>query len=350
LGSAAASDRLVLAAGIVGLLALALTAALALQVLLMRHRAARRERRNAMVLAAWRPLLFGWIVGDEPALPVLLPPDEEAFLLLWNQLQDRVLGEARDRLGRLGERAGAHAMARRRLARGDALDRLLALRTLGYLARPDDYPDVARWLDDRRSYLCIAAARALVHIGPGRAPGDLLPRLARRVDWPVALFATMLAEADPEETARHLREVLRGLPRDPLVRMLPLVTVVDGGTADEILGGLLASSTDPEILSAALKRAESPRLLPHVRRACVHPEWAVRTQAAAALGRVGERGDREPLLRLLCDPGWWVRYRAAQALLSGRFGAATEIAALALGLGDRYARDIVEHVLAEVRG
>jgi HEAT repeat protein len=241
-------------------------------------------------------------------------------------------------------------MARRRLARGDALDRLLALRTFGYLARPEDYPEVVRWLDDRRTYLCIAAARALVQMDPHRAPGDLLPRLARRVDWPVALFASTLAGAGPEATARQLREVLRGLPVTPLVRLLPLVTVVDGRTADEILGELLASSSDPEILCAALKRAESPRLLPHVRRACAHPEWAVRTQAAAVLGRVGEKADRQPLLLLLCDPGWWVRYRAAQALLSGRFGTAKEIAALVPGLGDRYAHDILEHVLAEVRG
>jgi HEAT repeat protein len=128
------------------------------------------------------------------------------------------------------------------------------------------------------------------------------------------------------------------------------VGVVDGATADEILGGLLATTDDPEVVAAALKRVESPRLLPHVRRACAHGEWVVRTQAAAALGRVGDRGDRDELLRLLCDRGWWVRYRAAHALLSGRFGPAAEVAEAALALGDRYARDAVTHVLAEVRG
>ncbi len=336
-------------AGAVGLLALALTLALALQVLAMRRRTALRERRRGRVVATWRPLMFQWLLGDEPALPALARSDEEPFLLLWNQLQDGVVGEARARLSRLAEAVGAHGMARRSLRREDALERLLGLRTLGYLAREGDYGEVVRHLDDRRTYLCMAAARALVHIGPARAPGDLLPRLAMRADWPVPLFVTVLAEADAEAVALRFREMLPGLARAQLIRLLPLVTVVDGRTAEGVLAGLLSASGDVDVLAAALKRVESPGLLPHVRRACSHAEWAVRTQAAAALGRIGERPDREALLRLLCDASWWVRYRAAQALLSGRFGAPAEIAALAVGLGDRFARDIVEHVLAEVR-
>jgi len=347
LASVADSDRMVFAVAVVGLGSLALTVAIALQVLFMRYRTGWRERRRATVLAEWRPLLFGWIVGEDPPLPALAAADEEAFLLLWNHIQDGVLGEARARLRQVGRRVGAHRMARSRLERKHAVGRLLALRTLGYLGLEADYPDVARWLDDRRTYLCVAAARALVQIAPGRASGDLLPRLARRVDWPVALFATILAEADPDATAHHFREVVRGLPREPLVRLLPLVTVLDGRTINDIVGDLLATSSDAEVLSAALKRAESPHLLRHIRTACGHADWVVRTQASAALGRVGEIADRELLLRLLCDPSWWVRYRAAQALLSGRFGGPAEVAAATQALGDRFAHDILDQVRAE---
>lgn len=350
MGSVAASDRMVVAVAVVGLVALTLTVVMALQVLVMRYRAGWRERRRALVLAQWRPLLFSWIVGEEPPLPQLLRSDEETFLLLWNHLQDGVLGEARARLRQAGRAVGAHRMAQGRLLRKGAVGRLLALRTLGYLGLESDYADVARWLDDRRTYLCVAAARALVQIAPARAAADILARLARRVDWPVALFATLLADADTDATARHFREVLQGLPRESLVRLLPLVTVLDGRAANEIVGGLLANSTDPEVLSAALKRVESPHLLSHVRRACSHENWVVRTQAAAALGRVGEKADRESLLRLLCDSNWWVRYRAAQAVLSGRFGSQAEVTAAAGALGDRYAHDILEQVRAEVTG
>jgi HEAT repeat protein len=93
----------------------------------------------------------------------------------------------------------------------------------------------------------------------------------------------------------------------------------------------------------------SPALLPQVRRACEHEAWTVRTQGAAALGRIGGMPERDILLRLLRDPQWWVRYRAAQAMTSGRFGSAAEVTALAAGLHDRFARDIVRQALAEGR-
>jgi HEAT repeat protein len=64
---------------------------------------------------------------------------------------------------------------------------------------------------------------------------------------------------------------------------------------------------------------------------------------------VGEPGDRELLAGLLCDPEWWVRYRAAQALAARPLGTPQDVLALAEASGDRFARDIVRQALAEVR-
>ncbi len=345
---AAGSDRFVAVAWDVGLGALAITVALALQVLVMRERALRRERRRDALFAAWRPLMFAAVVGEAPPLPRLARRDADAFLLLWNQLQDGVRGEARARLNALAASVGAHAMAHARLRRDDALGRLLAVRTLGHLGCGADYDAVAHELEDRRSYLGLAAARALVSIDPVRAPGDVLPRLASRADWPVALFATVLGEADGAALTAAFRDVQRALESAAVVRLLPLASIIDVAEGEALLTELLASP-DPEVLAAALKAVRTPALLAGVRRACTHGSWAVRTQAAAALGRVGASEDRDALVGLLGDRQWWVRYRAAQALASGRFGSAAEIATLGAGLDDRYARDIVEHVLAEGR-
>ncbi len=128
---------------------------------------------------------------------------------------------------------------------------------------------------------------------------------------------------------------------------MPLTALLDAATADGICARLLAASADPELLAAALRAVRTERLLPAARAACTHPEWTLRTQAVTALGRLGAPADRVLLLRCLRDPQWWVRYRAAQALTGGRFGPAHEISALAGGLGDRFAADIVAHVLAE---
>jgi len=342
-------DLVVQAALAVSLIAGVLVAGLALQILQMRLVQGQRERRAARFVAAWRPLLFQATLGEQAALPRLERRDEESFLLLWNELQDGLRGMPRAGLNRLAEAVRAHDVAVRRLRSGVMLQRLLALRTLGYLGRAADYGAVRAFLDDRRPYVSAAAARALVHIDPQRAPEELWPRLLSRPDWPVAQFAAVLREADLERLAGLLRSTLPGLAPSQLVRVLPLLSILGPETADALAGGLLEGADDPDVLAQALKQARGGSLLPAAERLSRHPAWPVRTQAAAALGRFGGAAQRDLLLRMIRDPQWWVRYRAAQALLSGPFGSADEVKAAAAASGDRFAVDMLAHVQAEGR-
>lgn len=343
------TDGFIQAAWIAGVVALAVTILLSLQVLVMRQRNLMRELRRQHLFTSWRPLLYEAVIGGAPALWSVARRDEGSFLLLWLQLQDGLRGEPRQRLNALAEKLGADEMARRRLRKDAVLGRVLAICTLGYLGRERDYAEVTEHLDEPRIYLSLAAARALVLIDPRRAPEEIIPRLGRRHDWPISLFATVLAETDRDTLSKSFLMVQQDLPPADLIRMLPLASILTDDTAERVLKRLLATSDDHEIVSAALKQVRSPSLLEYVRLACAHEEWAVRTQAAAALGRVGELVDRQHLLRLLSDRQWWVRYRAAQALLSGRFGAPQEVTELVGKLGDRFAVDILEHALAERR-
>lgn len=350
MGSVAASEPVVRFAWATGLLCVGLSLALVLQVVRMRWRLARRRRQREATFAAWRPVLFEVAAGQAPKLPPLQPRDEDAFLFLWVQLMDGIRGAPLERLAAAGDAVGARALALRRLrGRADQLAHLLALRTLGYLRRPEDRGEVLRWLDEPRPYVSLAAARALVHLDPDGAAGAILPRLPAREDWPVPLIAKVLEEANPDRLAAALRALCQELPAPALVRLLPLASLLDAGAAGELLAPLLEAPVDAEVTSAALRQVRTPALLPAVRRAAVHPRWSVRVQAAAALGRVGEASDRDLLLKMTWDPEWWVRYRSAQALVSVAGGAADEVAALAAGMQDRFARDMVQQVLAEVR-
>jgi len=342
-------DLVVQAALAVSLVAGVLTVGLALQILQMRLVQGRRERRAAQFVAAWRPLLFEASLGELPPLPRLERRDEVSFLLLWNELQDGLRGQPRTGLNRLAEAVNAHDVAARRLRSGAVLQRLLALRALGYLGRPDDYQAARALLDDRRAYVSAAAARALVHIDPARAPAELWPRLLARADWPVAQFAAVLREADLERLTSLLRETLPGLAPAPLVRVLPLLSILGPEAADGLVATLLETAEDPDVLAQALKQARGPSQLPAAERLSRHPAWPVRTQAAAALGRFGGAAQRDLLLRMVRDPQWWVRYRAAQALLSGPFGSADDVKAAAVASGDRFAVDMLAHVQAEGR-
>jgi HEAT repeat protein len=73
----------------------------------------------------------------------------------------------------------------------------------------------------------------------------------------------------------------------------------------------------------------------------------VRGQTAKVLGRIGEHSDVNRLIPLLADAEWWVRYRAAQALVGVPFLSMAEIELLRHNLADRFARDMLAQALAE---
>jgi hypothetical protein len=72
----------------------------------------------------------------------------------------------------------------------------------------------------------------------------------------------------------------------------------------------------------------------------------VRLAALNAILPHCEAADRDRLVSLLGDPGYWIRYRAAQALTRLPGGPA-DAAQLAESLADPYSRDMLKHVLAE---
>jgi HEAT repeat protein len=72
-------------------------------------------------------------------------------------------------------------------------------------------------------------------------------------------------------------------------------------------------------------------------------------QAATLLGRMGHAEDAGRLEKLLGDAEWWVRFRAAQALVRLPGVGARNLEQIRMRLIDRYARDILGQVVAETR-
>jgi HEAT repeat protein len=69
--------------------------------------------------------------------------------------------------------------------------------------------------------------------------------------------------------------------------------------------------------------------------------------AAVALGRIGEAADAARLEPLLADSVWWVRYRAAQALMALSGNGVEAMRKVQQRQGDAFGRDIIDQVLSE---
>lgn len=333
----------------VAAIALVVTVGLTLQVLAMRLSGARSEARRRDLRARWRPVLLRAAAGEDELVDAQPLRRDEALevLLLWNQLQDSLRGSAHEGLNRLASRMGAYVIARRWAASRRPPLQVLGVMTLGHFGRPVDWPLLLAALGDPRSYLSLAAARALLQIDARAAVAPVLDQYMARNDWSVARVGTLLRDAGGEAVGPALVErLLAGTPAQQL-KLLPLAHLATDTYGGPVVQQVLERASDPGVLGLALQLVQGQVSLERARALLGHPDWEVRAQAALALGRVGQPIDRARLIALLSDREWWVRFRAAQALVTMPGIEVRTLRVLHAALEDRYARDMLTQVMAE---
>jgi HEAT repeat protein len=305
------------------------------------------ERRRQRFLDAWQAIMVRSVESLPPVLPALRRSEEMLFLALWNHFQESLRGEAKERLNALARQCGMDLAARRMLHRRRLYFRLLAAVALGHLRDAPSWDRLFAYAREPHPLLSMTAARSLGLIDAQRALDALLPDLIAREDWPLAKVASVLAAIGPDAVSGPLVAALDTTPQGLLPRLVRLLDVTSGDRATPALQALLGGARDEQLVIACLKSRHLPRDPALIRPFVAHPAWAVRAQAARALGATGERADVPALTGLLCDPVWWVRYRAAQALyqLPGMDGEA--IAGLRSQIRDGFARDMLAQVAAE---
>jgi HEAT repeat protein len=344
----APTDPILAAAYWTGIAALFLTLLLGAQIVRLRMALRRRELREARALARWRPVLSAAIVGETPAeLPRLSDSERPHFIKLWVHLQASLRGEASLALNDVARRLGVAIDARDMLARGPRTERLLATLLLGHLRDRKSWDTLLALTNSPDVTLSLSALWALVRIDPPEAAAYLTPLFVERDDWAMSHVAGILKEASAP-VAGVLAGLLPALPPERLPRALRIAEALRIVLPDDLLSGALAAA-DIELVTAALRIAGTPGLLPQVRALLVHPDWQVRVLAAKALGRIGDHSDVDRLAGLLGDGEWWVRYRAAQAIAELPWLGGAELDALRAALTDRFAADILAQVIAETR-
>ncbi|MEX8194780.1 HEAT repeat domain-containing protein [Comamonas guangdongensis] len=312
-----------------------------LTIIGMRWSAKRRERRHLRDLRRWRELLEKISKGESLALPALSTRNAPEFLEAWNDIHDE-LPNAGELLRGVGEQVGLSATARRMLDDSHH-ERALAIIALGHQGDQRDFESLVPLLSDASPIISLCAARALSQIDPTKAVELFVPAIVEHENWPDGAVARILKESNSESAATALSGALLRANDSTAAKLVRFLADTDAQRAAPIIRRLLDSKVDDHVISTCLQvisdRADADR----VRGLLAHPRWHVRMHAASALGRLGDGSDQARLSALLSDSQWWVRYRAAQALsaLAGEQG----------GMGrtqqDRFAQEIIQHVLAE---
>jgi HEAT repeat protein len=349
--SLAVSDAVLRVAWITAQVSLAGTALLLLCLFWMHARRRALERRERAFVARWRPTLAGIALDDSPpppeALPSLARREHGLFLREWiamHEALDRTSCrgfEVLSRQLRIGEIA-TRMLRRRRLP-----NRLLGTVALGYVGDAGAWEALLTETGSPNLGLSLAAARALVRLDPARAVAALMPVIERREDWPHTRVGPLLHEAGPQSvTGPLLAAIAYSAPRTQarLARLLPLA---DESEAAACVRRLLQTTDSDWVVGACIGVIESPTELPAIRRFATHPRWHIRMLSAKALGRLGETQDEARLVAMLADTEWWVRYRAAQALVALPWMSGERVQAVRDAQADQYARDAMDHAIAE---
>lgn len=332
-----------------GITALALSGAFLAAMLSVHSWLAVKNLLRRRTLDRWRPVLMASLYQpDDAALPRLSRTSTADFLELWNHLHQSLDGAARDNLNQVAGALRVPAIVCGMLRKRGFHSRLLAAQTAGNLRLIAAWDALRQQLEDESAGLSLVAARALVRIDPERAAPLVLPELIKREDWAPQCVDALLREAGGRNVAESLFHAIAGAAPASARRLIRYLGVIPPADAAPVISRLLAESADEELLGACLQLLSDPAELDRVRALSRHENWHVRVHVASALGRLGVPDDAALLACMLSDSQWWVRYRAALALARLPGMSMDELRHIKDVQTDRYARDMLHQVMAEL--
>ena len=332
----------------VGVAVAAVTCIMLAVIIVMRQVVLRRERIHASAVAFWREIIVATPAdGAGKKMPPLPNRDITGFLEVWNEVHESLRGGTTPQLARIAHEVGLEKRLSSRLAHGRFHARLVAIIAIGHVRNAESFSRIEKFIDDANPIVSLCVARALMQIDPDKAISKFVPRIASRSDWSQGSIATILEEAGADRVARGLSEATLQANADMAPRLVRFLASVSPESAGPIIRNILLTSEDGGLISTCLQVMSNPEDLDCVRPLLAHPRWHVRMQAAVTLGRLGVQSDEQLLVAMLSDRQWWVRYRAAQALMNSGFVDANDMRRILNSQTDEYARDIVRHVLAE---
>ncbi|MGD8640705.1 MAG: HEAT repeat domain-containing protein [Gammaproteobacteria bacterium] len=344
-----ASDTIVVAAIYISIISAFLILSLSVWVSVLRLRLTMRNRRRRKIRNLWNPVLTRITVGENPPIPPFSYRDSYAFLIEWNDFYSIVRGNSLDQLRRLAEKLRIDYYSRRMLFSRRLHDQLLAAITLGHMREYSAWDELYKLVFSDQNLLAITAARALLLIDPDNASKRILPLLLASKQWPWSNVADALRLAGPANVCTPLAELANVGSPEEQIRLLRFMEVVRCEIVTDAITNILAASDDDRVTSVCLSIVRDTSALPHVYKHLDNTRWHVRMQAAAALGRIGNKNDIPRLLEKLADREWWVRYRSAQAIARLCGDKPERLLQLREQLDDAYGRDMLTHVIAEIQ-
>jgi len=332
-----------------GGVALLLLVFLVVQIFLTRLYLIVELKRKKKVQLVWRKIIGEILAGESPELPKVKRSEVFYVLEEFDYVFGIIRGSEVDSLRKEFGKIIFPSPIKNYLKSFNVKKRLFALITLGHIRDEDSWDLIVELLVQTQPVLSLSAARSLVLINPERAMNEVIPAILQRNDIPWANIAHVLKLAGPKVVCRKLSGLIFDTLEMRQASLLRLYDVIQCEAEFSITTRILSRTVEDKVKSVCLNISQDPGIVFQARQYAHHDRWHVRMNAAVALGRFGKEEDIPLLTGLLKDSQWWVRYRAAQALVSMPFVDHGKIQQIRADLKDRYADDILVQVLNEFK-
>ena len=309
------------------------------------------DKRRHSFLLRWRDVFASAALDHDSArtveLPLIRRSDESDLLEEWNRARSIVDGSAADNLIVLADRAGIAGLAEALFRKRSVQSKIMAVQTFGHLRLTDYFDPILALLDHPNTALSITAATSLIEIDAQRGIELVIPKIHLRRDWPRNRVSILLREAGSDLISEPMYRAIRSASNEDRTYLLQFARMMESEVRDAMVEELIRESNDAGLVTSALKLVSGYRGVPRIAALTQHKAWFVRMQSAKVLGRVGQREHLGILESMLDDPEWWVRYRAAQSIVSLPFLGPNELRQLQERQTDRFAVDILQQSFAE---
>lgn len=319
-------------------------------LVLVRLMTVRRERRRA---ARRRELAHQLLSGQLSSAEELkrLPRDLVAGTFV--ELIRLVRGDERAAFVAQATGLGVPEFLGRRLRRGSPRERLLAAQSIAEFSNEDSTAQLRSALADRNADVRLAAALALAEAGRSSSVDDLVSSLGLGTEEDSTLAVTLFRalSADRLDEIKAL-VIAPGMPVPVRLAAIEALAMSGDYSLVPVITQLVIEAPDdaPELPGylRALGLFAHPAARPAVLNGLGRPSFAARAAAAGAAGRIGLVEFAGRLAQMLDDGEWWVRFRAAEALL--RLGEpGVEWLRRQAGEGSPRARSAAASMLAEYK-
>lgn len=338
------------------ILSLVMTAVLIVVLVVVRARNAISRERQRVLTTRWRDIFKSPYVNEPVPQPLPAVHDGDWFTVLRLFVQFHDIRE-KDRpraeeifpvLDDIAYKIGLDEYALMLLEKGDEADKVLALNALGHLRDPRAIDHAVALSGEEGPELSRTAAQCALRVHSRYVLGVLI-LVGERDDWVRSRVEAMLKEVDPSLLDPAMEQAANRALDAGKRHLLDYVRFCTPPAARTICKEILEQAQDAETVAAALRSLaplsdDSDRTI--ALEYCKHDSPIVLLSALRVLRKCVRYEDRELLESLTSHRDYWVRLRAAEAVvqLYGESGLTTEFLA---GQTDRYARDAVKQAIAE---